>query len=575
VKPDLVIRHGTIVDGRGGTPFEADIVVAGDRIQGIGRYDGPAHEVIDATGKIVTPGFIDVHTHLDAQITWDPLGSPSHLHGVTSVVVGNCGVGFAPCKPRDRDYLMFLMEGVEDVPQVALKAGLKWNWESFPQYLDALARQPLGLNVGAHISHAPLRIFAMGERGATDAAATDDELAQMRACVVDAMRAGALGFDTGRTTMHRTPAWDPVPGTFADRRELSAIAAALAEFGAGVFEVVPYGGAGEDADGTEREFEWMEPLARACGRPISLCTIQNLAYPDRWRRVFERADAARLHGANIRPQVAVRSVGILLGIGAAVSPLAMFPAAGDLIGKPIDELRRLLRDPAVRATLLTGIHETTGDILGGMARVENVFPLRDAGVRAYETTPDKSVVAIGQRLGKHPLEVMLDLLIEHDLSTYFLVPLYNFDLDAAAAMLTHPLSTVGLGDSGAHTSQTSDSSYSTFLLAYWVRERKLMPLEIAVRKLTVDLAEMWGVRDRGVLHAGAHADINIIDFNRLDLCLPEIRHDLPASAPHFHQAAKGYDATIVNGRVLMRNGEDTGERPGTVLRNQHSAPQGA
>jgi len=567
VKADLVIRGGTVVDGSGRQSFEADVVVSGDRIAGIGRYDGPANDVIDAKGKIVTPGFIDVHTHLDAQITWDPLGSPSNLHGVTSVIVGNCGVGFAPCKPQDRDYLMFLMEGVEDIPQAALKAGMKWNWQTFPEYLDALGRQPLGLNVGAHISHAPLRIFVMGERGATDAVATDEELAHMRACVGEAMRAGALGLATGRTTMHRTPTWDPVPGTFADRRELAALAGGLADTASGVLELISYGGAGEDATGYEREFEWMVPIGRECGRPISLCVIQNLAYPDVWRKIFARAEDAQAQGARIVPQVAVRSVGILLGFGAALSPLSMFPAAGDLVRKPVDELRGLLRDPAVRTKLLTGIHEISGDILGGMARIEHVFPLLDVGVRAYETTPDKSVVAIGKRLGKHPLEAMLDLMIEHDLRNFFIVPLYNFDLDAAAAMLTHPLSTIGLGDSGAHTSQTSDSSYSTFLLAYWVRERKLMPLETAVKKLTRDLAQMWGVRDRGALHAGAYADINVVDFDRLDLLLPEVRHDLPAGAPHLHQGARGYDSTVVNGRVLMRNGQHTGTLPGAVLRN--------
>ena len=249
MKPDLVIRGGTIVDGTGAPPFEGDVAIEGDRITAIGTIGEAGREEIDARGLLVTPGFIDVHTHLDAQITWDPLGAPSNLHGVTSIVVGNCGVGFAPCKPKDRDYLMFLMEGVEDIPQAALRAGLRWNWETFPEYLDALAAQPLGLNVGAHLSHAPLRIYAMGERGAGDTPPNDTELAEMRLSVCEALRAGALGFATGRTTMHRTPAWDPVPGTFAARRELDALAGALAEEGVGVFELVPYGGAGEDAGG--------------------------------------------------------------------------------------------------------------------------------------------------------------------------------------------------------------------------------------------------------------------------------------------------------------------------------------
>ena len=568
MKADLLIRGGTIVDGTGAPPFEADVVVAGNRIVAVGKHDGAADEVVDARGKLVTPGFIDVHTHLDAQITWDPLGAPSNLHGVTSVVVGNCGVGFAPCKPQDRDYLMFLMEGVEDIPQAALKAGLQWNWETFPDYLEALARQPLGLNVGAHLSHAPLRIYVMGERGATDAPATDDELALMRRSVSEAMQAGALGFDTGRTTMHRTPAWDPVPGTFADRRELAALAGGLTDAGAGVFELIPYGGAGEDAGGTAREFEWMEPLARDSGRPISLSLIQNLAYPEAWRTALDAADAANARGARIVPQVAARSVGILLGFGTALSPLSLFPAGFDLVGKPIAEQRARLRDPAVQARLRASIAETSGDILGGMARFENVFPLEDRGVLAYETTPDKSIVAIGQRLGKHPLDVVLDLVIEHDLRNFFIVPLFNADLDAVGAMLQHPLTTIGLGDSGAHTSQTSDSGFPTFILAYWVRQRKLLSLPQAIKKLTADLATMWGLRDRGVIRRGAYADLNVIDFEQLDLRLPEVRHELPTGAPHLHQGAIGYCATIVNGALLMRDGVHTGALPGVVLRNQ-------
>ncbi len=568
MKPDLVIRGGTVVDGSGAPAFDADVVVHGDRIAAVAQYDGSANEVIDARGKIVTPGFIDVHTHLDAQITWDPLGSPSNLHGVTSVIVGNCGVGFAPCKPQDRDYLMFLMEGVEDIPQAALKAGLRWNWETFPEYLHALASQRLGLNVGAHLSHAPLRIYAMGERGATEAPATDAELALMRQSVVDAMHAGALGFDTGRTTMHRTPAWDPVPGTFADRRELAALANGLSAAGTGVFELIPYGGAGEDAAGFEREFDWMEPIARECGRPISLSLIQNLAYPDVWREILRRAEAAGQRGARIVPQVAVRSVGILLGFGTALSPLSLFPAAVDLIGKPVGELRVLLRDPALRAKLVASIAETSGDILGGMARFEHVFPLEDIGVRTYETTPDKSIVAIGKRQGKHALEVVLDLVLEHDLDNFFIVPLYNSDLEAAGTMLAHPLTTIGLGDSGAHTSQTSDSGFPTFTLAYWVRQRKLLSLERAVQKLTADLAGLWGIRGRGVVQAGAYADLNVIDFERLDLRLPEVKHELPAGAPHLSQGAVGYAATIVNGKVLMRDGAHTGAYPGVVLRNE-------
>jgi N-acyl-D-aspartate/D-glutamate deacylase len=566
MKADLVIRGGLVIDGTGAAPREADVVVVGDRVAGVGCYTGPARDVIEARGRIVTPGFVDVHTHLDAQLTWDPLGSPSILHGVTSVVVGNCGVGFAPCRAADREYLMFLMEGVEDVPLAALRAGLAWDWETFPEYLDALGRRPLALNVGAQLGHAPLRVNVMGERGASDAPATDTELDRMRDCARAALDAGALGIATGRTTMHRTPAWDPVPGTHADRRELAALTAALADAGRGLLQLVPYGGAGEDVDGLAREYEWMVPLARDCGRPISVALIQPLAYPEQWREALALAEAASASGAAIRPQVAVRSVGIVLGLDTAVSPLALFPAAADLLGKSRSEIRRLLGDPAVRAHLVESMAAGSGEILGGMARLEHVFPLEDTGVRAYETTADRSIVAIGRRLGKHPGAVILDLLVAHDLEALFLLPLYNADLDAAGEMLEHPLATIGLGDAGAHTSQTCDAGYATFVLAYWVRERRRLSLERAVHKLTGELAALWGVPGRGVLRAGAHADVNVIDFDRLDLLRPEVRHELPTGAPNLTQGARGYDATVVNGIVVMRDGAHTGAFPGVVLR---------
>jgi N-acyl-D-aspartate/D-glutamate deacylase len=571
VKPELVIRGGTIVDGTGAPPFEGDVAIEGDRITAIGTIAEAGGEEIDARGLLVTPGFIDVHTHLDAQITWDPLGAPSNLHGVTSIVVGNCGVGFAPCKPKDRDYLMFLMEGVEDIPQAALRAGLRWNWETFPEYLDALAAQPLGLNVGAHLSHAPLRIYAMGERGASDAPPNDTELAEMRLSVCAALRAGALGFATGRTTMHRTPAWDPVPGTFAARRELDALAGALAEEGVGVFELVPYGGAGEDAGGVVKEFEWLTPLARDTNRPFSLALVQNLNHPDTWREALQLAEAAAARGAHIAPQVAVRTVAVLMGFGIAINPLTLYPAAADLLELPREAAVARLRDPAVRARLLDSTRETTGVILGGMATLDHVFPLDGDGVRAYEITPDRSVVARARQRGIAPLELMLDHILEHDGRAFFLVPLFNPDLDAVGTMLQHPLSTIGLGDSGAHTTQTSDASYTTFALAYWVRERRLMPLERMVHKLTGELAAMWGIAGRGVVRRGAFADLNIIDLAALDLRLPEVRHDLPTGAPHLHQSALGYMATVVNGKVLMRDGSHTGEYPGVVLRNSRAA----
>ncbi len=565
---DLVVRGGTIIDGTGGPGYRADLMIEGGRITRIGRCDGPAREEIDARDRIVTPGFVDIHTHLDAQIIWDPLGSPSNQHGVTSVVVGNCGVGFAPCRPEDRDYLMFLMQGVEDIPLSAMKAGLPWNWETFPEYLAMLDRQPLGLNIGAHLSHAPLRIHTMGERGATDALATDEELVAMRTAVIEAMHAGALGVSTGRTTMHRTPNGDPVPGTFADRRELDALAGGLAATGVGVLEIIPLGGAGEDPDGYRRDYEWMLPVALESRRPLSVGLVQCLPYPNAWRDTLRAAEEAQILGARIVPQVAVRSVGLLMGFGISVSPLWIFPAAGDLAAKPVEEIRAALQNADLRTRLLESVRGESGDVLGGMATVDQLFALEGEGASAYDLRPERSVGATARCEGRHFGEIILDHILKTDLRGFFIVPLFNPDLDAVAEMLTHPLTGVGLGDSGAHTTQTSDASYSTFMLSWWVREKRLLSLEQAVRKLTFDPAMLWGLRDRGLLRVGAHADLNVIDLDRIDIGLPELRHDMPGGAPHLSQGSRGYDATVVNGKILMRHGRHTGALPGRVLRNE-------
>jgi N-acyl-D-amino-acid deacylase len=563
---DLVIKGGTVVDGSGAPPFEADVAIEDDRIVAVGRWDGPAREVIDARGRVVTPGFVDVHTHLDAQLTWDPLGAPACWHGITSVVVGNCGVGFAPCKPRDRDYLMFLMEGVEDIPRAALAAGMRWTWESFGGYLDALAAARLGINAGAYVAHAPLRIYAMGEGGAVDAPPSDAELATMQAAVDEAIAAGALGVSTGRTTMHRTPAGDAVPGTFADERELLALAEPMKRRGTGVFQVIPYGSAGVAADGFARDLPLVATLARASGRPTSVGLTQTRQYPDVWRDSLARIERATDAAVSIVPQVAPRSIGLMLGMQGLISPLLLFPAAGDLLDKPIEDLRVRLRDPIVRRRLAESV-DPSGEIMAGMATLDRVFPMREAGVASYETAPERSVAGIATARGQLPGEVILDELVASDFQRLFLIALYNFDMDAAETMLTHPLSVPGLGDAGAHTSQTCDVGVPTFMLAYWVR-RRAMTLEQAVHKLTAATARAWGIPRRGILRAGWFADVNVIDLDRLDLAMPEVRHDLPTGAVNLSQRATGYAATIVNGSVLMRDGEHTGARPGRVLRNE-------
>jgi N-acyl-D-amino-acid deacylase len=570
VDADLVVRGGTVVDGSGAAPYEADVVVVGDRIARIGRYEGAARETIDARGKVVTPGFVDVHTHLDAQLTWDPLGAPACWHGITSVVVGNCGVGFAPCRPADRDYLMFLMEGVEDIPRAALSAGMRWTWEGVGGYLDALGASGLGLNVGAYVGHAPLRVFAMGERGVVDAPPNDAELATMRAAVDEAIAAGALGVSTGRTTMHRTPAGDAVPGTFADERELLALTEPLARRGAGIFQMVPYGAAGEAAEGFARDLPLLVSVARATGRPVSVALTQARQYPDVWRDSLARIE--RAVGADVRivPQVAPRSIGLVLGFGGLLSPLLLFPAAGELLDASDAEVLAKLGDAQIRRHLAESI-DPSGEIMAGMATLDRVFPLATPGVAGYETSRERSVVGLAELRGVLPGQVILDELVASDLRRLFMIALYNFDLDAAGAMLAHPLSVPGLGDAGAHTSQTCDVGVPTFMLAYWVKMRRAMSLEAAVRKLTATPAEAWGLPRRGRLREGWYADLNVIDLEQLDLGPAEVRHDLPAGAVNLSQRARGYVATVVNGQVLMRDGEHTGALPGRVLRNARVA----
>ncbi len=567
MRPDVLIRGGFVVDGSGRPACEADVAVVGDRIAGVGRYDGPAGEVIEARGKLVTPGFIDIHTHLDAQITWDPLGAPSCYHGVTSVVMGNCGVGFAPCRTADRDYLMFLMEGVEDVPRAAMAAGIPWGWESFGEYYRYLDAIPLGLNVGAHVGHCALRIHAMGERGATDDHAAPDDLVAMQALLREAMAAGALGVSTSRTTGHKTPAGDAVPGTFASAEEMHALGAVLAEFNSGVFELAPYGAVGEAPGGIAAELGWMEAVARANRRPVMFGLVQNQSHPDEWRDVLAEVDRIRARGADVIPQVSVRGVGILLCLE-TLSPLLIFPAASDYLHLSKAELLSALRTPEVRRALCASLDASEGKILAGYGHIDTVFEWRDEGELSYETARENGVAAAAERAGRHAGEELIDRMLARRLEGFFYIPIFNQSLAAVESMLGHPATVIGLGDAGAHAGQICDASVPTFTLAYWVRRRRVLGLEQAVKRLTLDPALLYGLRGRGLVRRGWAADLNVIDFDRLGVREPEVRHDFPTAARHLSQRADGYLATIVNGAVVMRQGEHTGALPGRVLRNE-------
>jgi len=576
---DLVIRAGTVVDGTGAPPAVADVAIDGSRIVAVGRVREPGRETVDATGLVVTPGFVDVHTHYDAQATWDPELAPSSWHGVTTVVLGNCGVGFAPARRDQHDWLIGLMEGVEDIPAAALAAGIRWDWETFPEYLDALARLPRVLDVATQVPHAAVRAYVMGERGAANEPATPDDVAAMTRVVRDALDAGALGFSTSRTAGHRGVDGRPVPGTFARDDELFGIGGALASAGHGVFEVAQAGVGGRmagDAAGAARtEVAWMTRLSMAIGRPVSFLVMQSNDEPEAWRELLALADDAAAEGANLVPQVASRPFGMLVGLQSRANPFADRPTYQALASLPLPERVVRLRDPGVRARMLgerPAVDPKTGTLsaLFGPGMYTRLFPLGEPP--DYEPTADASVAAIAEREGRPADAVLYDLMLGHDGRELLFFPVLNYaggSAEPIREMLLHPRTVLGLGDGGAHCGILCDASMTTFVLTHWVRDRRRgprIPLERAVRLLTRDPAALYGLADRGVLRPGAKADVNVIDLDRLRLHLPEMTFDLPAGARRLVQRADGYVATVVSGEVVTRGGVMTGARPGRVVR---------
>jgi N-acyl-D-amino-acid deacylase len=564
---DLVIRGGTVVDGTGDPPFTADIAIDGGIVTEVGRVDGPARRTLDADGLLVTPGFVDVHTHYDGQVTWDPLLTPSCWHGVTTVVTGNCGVGFAPVAPDRREWLIGLMEGVEDIPGSALSAGIRWEWESFPEYLDAVERRPLAVDVGAHVPHGAVRAYVMGQRGARNEPATPDDLAAMAAIVREAMEAGALGLSTSRTIAHMAIDGEPVPGTFAAEEELFALGEVLREVGAGVFELAPAGVLGEDLAAPEREMDWMRRLAAVTGRPVVFALLQNDQDPDAWRTMLQLCEQAAAEGARVVPQVASRPVNLLLGLQ-TFHPFAYCPSWSKVALLPVSEQVAAVRDPAFRATLLAEVTEVDPALMQ-FVDPEGVVPMGD--VPDYEPPPSATIAARARAAGVDVMDAYLDALCEDGGRALVMRPLLNyssFDLDAVGEMLSHPTTRWGLGDGGAHCGTTCDASSSTFLLTHWARDRERgrLPIEDVVRMMTLDTAELYGLDDRGTLEPGAVADVNLIDLDDLRLHRPEMVHDLPGDARRFVQRADGYRATVKTGVVTFLDGEEQGERPGSLLR---------
>jgi len=566
---DLVIRNGTIVDGTGAAAFTGDVAVDGGVISAVGRVDAPGREEIDATGKLVTPGFVDVHTHYDGQVTWDPTLAPSSWHGVTTVVMGNCGVGFAPARPDRHEWLIGLMEGVEDIPGTALAQGITWGWETFPEFLDFLDAQPLMLDVGTQVPHGAVRGYVMGERGARNEPATPDDIAAMARIVQEGVEAGALGVSTSRTIAHRAIDGEPVPGTFAAEDELFALGRALTAAGTGVFELAPAGVMGEDLAAPEREMDWMVRLAEETGRPLTFALIQHDLEPDQWRKMLDLVGEVHDRGIPIRPQVAGRPLGLLLGLQTfhALRDRPSYKAIEDL---PLDDKVTALRDPGLRARILAESPAADPRMAFIGLGLDRTFRLGDPP--DYEPDPSESIAAHAERDGRDPWELYYDLLLEDDGRELLLRPLLGyaqFTEDPIREMVLNPATVLGLGDGGAHVGAICDASIETYMLTHWVRDRsrgERLPLELVVRKMTSDTAELYGLRDRGVIAPGKKGDVNVIDLDHLTLRRPAMAHDLPAGASRLLQTAEGYTATIVSGQVVMRDGVETGARPGALLR---------
>jgi N-acyl-D-aspartate/D-glutamate deacylase len=558
---DLVIRNGTLVDGTGAPARRADVAVDADRVAAVGTVDERGKREIDADGRLVTPGFVDVHTHLDAQLAWDPIGSSSCWHGVTSVAIGNCGVTFAPVQAKDHTYIAEMMESVEDIPARSILDGLPWDWETYGDYLAWLDRTPLGVNVGGMVGHTALRYYAMGERSLDqDATPTADELASMTTLLDEALTHGALGWSTSRTLRHRVPDGRYVPGTWAQPDELLAFADVLATHRRGVIEVSPrFDGDGPAEPRVDAELLWMEAVSRRAGRPLTFNLSQTWDQGEHWRHAIDAARDANERGAALRPQTTPRFIGVLTGL-AHRTPFDRHPAWQALGPLTLDERVAVLRDPVRREELVT----QAADDRAGL----DVFYVLNGpdGLARYDCRPEDGLLAIAAARGVSPVEAFVDLAIETDGRLLLSWPLLNQSVDAIGTMLSEPEILMGLADAGAHVGQTMDASAPTYLLTYWVRERGQLSIEDAIRRLTSDTASTFGISDRGTVREGAYADLNVIDWDALALPVPEYVHDFPHGAGRFLQRAQGYDATIVNGQVFMEHGEHTGELAGRLVR---------
>ena len=564
----LVIRNGTIVDGSGGDPYEADLLAINGRIAAIGDSIPKGTEEIDARGKLVTPGFVDVHTHYDAQVTWSDRLSPSSWNGATTVLFGNCGVGFAPCHEDQHDMLINLMEGVEDIPEVVLSEGLPWNWQTFPDFLDAIAARRYDADVAAQVPHAALRVYVMGQRGANREPATEQDRRRMAELTAEGLRAGALGFSTSRTLNHRSADGKHIPTLRAEEAELTAIAHAMRDAGAGWLQIV------SDFKDQSGEIGLFRRLARESGRPVTITLLQSDARPDGWRELMAEIDEANDEGLRITAQVRPRPTSVLLGLELSQNAFSGRPSYKHIAHLPFAERLALLRKPEFRARILA--EEFEGDRRGQLIdRWDRMYPLGDPP--DYEPGPEDSIAGRAARDGRAPAELAYDLLIEGDGKGMLYLPVTNFaggNLDVVRDMIDAPNSLIGLGDGGAHVGVMCDATSTSYLLTHWTRDRgrgALFPVSWAIKRLAADNAAAIGLGDRGLLKVGLKADINILDYDRLCLRRPEIVYDLPAGGKRLVQRTDGFDATIVSGAVVYRHGEATGLLPGRLVRGARGA----
>jgi N-acyl-D-amino-acid deacylase len=562
---DLVIRNGKIIDGSGFPAFIGDIGIDGEKITWVGGKAEAGRKEIDASGFIVTPGWVDIHTHYDAQVTWDPYLSPSSWHGVTTVVMGNCGVGFAPARPDKHDWLIDLMEGVEDIPGTAMHEGIKWGWESFPEYMNAIEKIPHAIDFGVLVPHGPVRAYVMSDRGAKNEDATAEDIGKMHDIVRESLEAGALGFSTSRTMIHRSKSGELVPGTFANEQEIFGIGRALKGIKDSVFQMTA------NHIGMDKEFDWMRRLAAEMDCTVTFNLLQTDENPHLWQKLLKLSEETAEQGIKVFPQVAGRPAGILMSWEGTAHPFLFYPTYQSIAALPFPERLEKLRSPEIKSKILSETPVDMGDFANFITRgFHKMFPLDENP--DYEPSPDKSFMAVAQKVGKAPAELAYDYLLRNEGKAIIYFPIFNYshnDISHLREMFLHPQSFISLGDGGAHCGAICDASIPTFMLTHWVRDRQRgdkLPLEFVVKLQTKDTSTLYGLNDRGLIAPGMKADINVIDFDNLRLYAPEMVYDLPAEGRRLIQKVDGYKATVVSGQVILENSEPTGVMPGKLLR---------